>query len=317
MSVRASLCCFVMLLAPAGVLAGPDGDVEEPKPINVFEGRVVDHADHKPVAGAKVVVADTERGFLAYHGHQFVFAYAPNDKVLFFFTKRNGRRSAEVTTDSDGRFVIKGLVAGQYALIAVHPGRGVGIREDVKQPNAGDPLEVVLDPPTFAEATIRGLAGGDTFLQTELVPVDHVGKVVVRPGFVDETSVFSAMGAGLSTDGTAGPLPAGLKWAVSAHTYVAKRGFSAPLLSMPVDIETGKVNKLEIDLTKGEKLTGEVHGPKGEPLKDVSVVLKTTDKPAYEYGAVTDDKGKYLLTGLRGGDYTLEAKRWARRTAPG
>ena len=323
MSARTTACCVVVFLAPTGVLAdpggsaGPPGDeTQAPTPLNVFEGRVVEYAEHKPVAGAKIVVADAERGFLAYHGPENVFAFAPDDKVLFFFTKRNGKRSGEGTTDSEGRFVIKGLAAGKYNLLAVHPELGVTIMDGVEQPNAGDALEVTLDPPTFLQGTILGLGADGMFLQTTLVPSDPWGAVQVQ-------AVVSIGPDGQSRAGPLpilkadSPIPRAEQWAFQAETVVLTRGFFAPLLTVPVEIEPGKVNELEIDVAKGLQVTGEVRGPEGEPLKDVSVVLRTTGEPAYAYGGLTDDKGKYVLTGLPPGDYTLDAKRWARRTAPG
>jgi hypothetical protein len=84
-----------------------------------------------------------------------------------------------------------------------------------------------------------------------------------------------------------------------------------------VDLEPGKVNRLEVDLTKGSEVAGQVRGPRGEPLEDVAVLLRSGGERPYEYGAITDPDGKYRLAGLPEGSYTLEAKRWARRTAPG
>jgi hypothetical protein len=282
----------------------------------VFEGQVLTHADHKPVVGARVFVADLERGFLAYHGPESVFAFASDDKVLFFFTKRNGKRSGEGTTDSEGRFVIKGLAAGRYKLLAVHPELGVNIMDGVEQPNPGNPVEVTLDPPTFLQGTILGLGSGGMFLQTTLVPSEPWEAVQVQAAVsLGPDGRFRA--GPLPILKAVNPIPRPEQWALQTGTFVLARGFFATLLTVPVEIEPGKVNRLEIDVTKGLQLAGEVRGPNGEPLKDVSVVLRTAGEPAYAYGSLTDDKGKYVLAGLSDGSYTLEAKRWARRTAPG
>ncbi len=295
------------------------GATQAPEPLNVFRGRVLDHATREPVAGAKVLVAAAEKGVIHYARPELAGAYAPDDKVLLFFTKRNGKRSAEVVTDTDGRFLVRGLAAGQYNVMAVHAERGVAIMENVSQPNDDAPLDVVLAPPTFVEAHIRGLPtnafGGG--LMCSLVPAAPSDRIYVRLDLL--RSMLSPIEADPTPYDrwTAGPMPAFTGWTLQAENYVVKRGFSAPRLVLPVTVEPGKTTKLDVDLTKGAKLSGQVRGPKGEPLEDVSVVLRTPGEPPTVYGTLTDADGKYTLPGVPDGAYALEAKRWARRTAPG
>lgn len=106
-----------------------------PVPLNVFKGRVLDSTGQQPVAGARVVAVRAGQGSISYGGPNSVFAYAPDEKILFFFTKRNGRGSGKTITDAEGSFVIKGLKAGKYNLLVVHTRDGVSIIPEVTQPN--------------------------------------------------------------------------------------------------------------------------------------------------------------------------------------
>lgn len=89
------------------------------------------------------------------------------------------------------------------------------------------------------------------------------------------------------------------------------------MLEVPLRLESGKTESIDIDVSKGPVLTGEVRGPDDKPLSDVSVVVRAKAGRAIAYGAVTDGEGRYSIRGMPPGAYTLEAKRWAVRTGPG
>jgi hypothetical protein len=114
-----------------------------------------------------------------------------------------------------------------------------------------------------------------------------------------------------------GPLPKADQWVLMLDQFIETQGYSATLLRAPVHVAPGETSGLEIDLTQGSTLSGEVRGSKGEALRSVSVVATAADDAGRAYGAVTKADGKYAIRGLPDGDYTLEVKRHARRTAPG
>jgi hypothetical protein len=301
-----------LAVQPALADEGPD-----PVPLNEFKGHVLDPTGQNPIAGARVTVVHSERGFMQYNGPQQVMVYAPNEKFMLFFTKRNGLRSGSATTDADGNFVIKGLEAGQYNVLAVHTDKGVRIIEKVSQPNEDKHLDIVLDPPTFVEGTIKGLPSSG-MRSGRLEPSEH--KTSVRVGlFVPLAGEGSPLFGSPSPKGEfkVGPLPVGDDWRLSIGQFLPKRGFQAPILEIPLTVEAGKTNRLDLDLTGGATLAGQVNGPKGETLEDVSVTVRTKEEPTRLFGTVTATDGKYTLAGLAEGDYVLEAKRWARRTKPG
>ena len=77
-------------------------------------------------------------------------------------------------------------------------------------------------------------------------------------------------------------------------------------------ITGGTTTKLDLDPNKGETVSSKVKVPGGEPLAEVSVVLEATTGDAATrplFGAVTDEKGSYVIRGVPEGTYLLTAER--------
>jgi len=306
----------LMLIAGSAVRGEPQ-QAAGPK-LNVFEGRVFANDGTTPVPLAYLAVAEVETGFISGGGPGEVFAGAPNEKVLLFFTKVNGRRSHVGQADAEGRFRIEGLKAGNYMLVASSEQHGVVILTKVTQPNEGNPLKVVLTAPTFVEGTIRGLALDPLITYAALRPSSAV-PWLPNPG--DAPRIFYQPQLGLDSQGKfrSAPLPAGGKWSLVVDQHVLARNFAATILERPVEVEVGKSAVIEVDLTTGQRIEGRITGPTGEPLPDVVVTARPTasSETGYAYGAVTRSDGSYAIGGLASGDYRLEAKRWAVRTGFG
>lgn len=307
------------LALPAALAPAQDSASSLP-PQNVFEGQVVD-AEGKPVPAAKIAVVRADEGFISYSGGDDLFVYAPSQKILFFLPTRNGRGSAELTSDADGRFRTLGLKAGKVHIVAAHKERGVAVITDVAQPNEGKPLRVALSPPTFIEASIKGL-GSSSWMQ--MGALEFSGEAPWMPKITDPSEIGASLmiqpTVMLNSDGSfrAGPLPADGVWRLTLSEYVRECGYSATTLSVPIETKAGGTAKFEFDLTAGTAVEGRVVGPKGEPLGNVSVTAAAGDAATERIiGAVTDSEGRYKIPGLVDGSYQLGAKRWARRTAPG
>jgi hypothetical protein len=310
--------CFLSAAAPLGRAEEPGKP--EPPALNVLEGVVLDHAG-KPVAGAQIHAADAERGFIHYGGPDSIFAHGPSEKMLWFFTKRNGAGSGEAGTGDDGRFVIRGLKPGRYSVLAVHGERGVGTLRDIVQPNEGHPSTIRLEPPTFVHGTIHGLTESRQFRHGSLHEI--VGEAmpqIVGEAMPTRLNIYMGLNVNLGENGSfkVGPLPSAKSWRLSIGQFVMSRGFSATLLERDIDIEPGRTTTLDIDLTKGEQINGQIIGPEGTPLDlvAVDVALKGSVR-ANRLGALTDKEGRFRISGLEAGVYTLDAKRWLKRTKPG
>lgn len=323
-------------------------DAPAPAPLNVFAGQVVDY-DGKPVPDAKVVVAHAEDGFISYAGSDMVAAYAPDKKLLLFFTARNGKGSGETTTDAEGRFRFEGLRPGDYNLLAVHvkmeepmeladaeaavahnrlsgerSSRGIAVLTHVQQPSQDNPLTVKLERPTWIKGNLRGLPSSDT----ERTVDAYLDYSATYPWFNPERDKYPRVYAHppviRDTEGNfkLGPLPCGGEWQLLVSQYVPKLSFGATLLAVPIKVEAGGTATFNLDLTKGPQLTGQVLDPEGKPAEHVAVTLKTevpadSDASATQYGALSGKDGKYTIRGAPEGKYELTAQRWAPRTGPG
>ncbi|MBN1513116.1 MAG: carboxypeptidase regulatory-like domain-containing protein [Phycisphaerae bacterium] len=291
------------------------------KPLNVFEGRVVD-TSASPVAEAAVYVFHSKESRVFYYDPESVYVDGPPEKTWFLFPKRNGLRSFEGTTDKDGRFVAHGLKPGSYRVLAVHPQRGVAVSPALTQPNPGDAATITLGPPTCAKGQIKGLAlakQSEAILYGQLRQHWEYGASGDGPMGVLNTYCM----IDVNTNGTfeVGPLPCGGRFELYVARYVTPRNFAADVVRKGIMLEAGKTTELVLDLTRGEKVVGQVIGPEGKPLDWVAVTLRPpegmAEPPWVARGDLTDKDGRFALSGVPPGAYHLTAERWLPRTGPG
>ncbi len=290
---------------------------ESPGPpvLNQLVGRVWTQGKREPVPNALVTAIDVVDGFLMYGGPTRVMAHVPEEKFLWFFTKPNEARSGTAHTDAEGRFAIDGMRPGKYHVVIVHPERGMGIWRNVTQPNSGEGLEAVLETPTFVEGTIRGLPGSLEGLHASLdAPMDM--QIMESSGDTQPTFMAFNPEFTISPDGSfrAGPLPSGGAWTLGVQRMVPKRNFGVTLVKRSVTMQEGTTTKVDIDLTAGTKLSGQVVGPSGEPLSDVAVQIRPIEQ---EFGTLTDAEGHFVIGGLPDGGYRIDVQRWLPRTGLG
>jgi protocatechuate 3,4-dioxygenase beta subunit len=325
------VCAALPALARADDEQEPAKKKHQPKPLNVFEGRVLDH-EQNPVADALVHAVRSDNGYLSCSGPDRVYSFARDQKFFFFFPKRNGRGSGETRTDDQGRFVIQGLRTGKIHVLAIHPERGIAVATNVEQPNAGKGLDVTLAPPTFVEGQIKGLGTNKGLMWGTLLAKGSMPWWSFSPDNLSSTSINVSPDVDLKFDGSfrVGPLPIGGEWTLNMNQIVIKRSFSVPILQFPVSVEAGKTARLDVDLTASPKVTGRIIGPKGKPLADAGVTLSDPSFPdesdhqpyamyggGKRYGAVTDKDGNYTIIGAPKGKYRLKAWRHAVRTGMG
>ncbi|GJM25963.1 MAG: hypothetical protein DHS20C16_23780 [Phycisphaerae bacterium] len=298
--------------APHRVIA--DESAQAP-PINRIEGKVVDHAGN-PVAGVQVAATNRKLGYINYNGNGSLHVYGPSKRVLLMFKARNGSASVEAVTDANGQFVLSSIMDGPVNFAAAHPEHGIAFLENIDPVKDGKPLSIKLEEPLFATGKIKGGPDqhyGAMFQQ----PGDQrrLGNLLpVEPG--PANSINWQMMAWTGADGAfrIGPLPHHIdEWNFTFDRRA--KNYSATVLQIPVTVSKLAERPIDIDLSKGHKLSGIIRGPKNEPLPDVSVTTVRSD--GILVGTISDKLGKYEISGATEGTIQLEAKRWARRTAPG
>jgi protocatechuate 3,4-dioxygenase beta subunit len=297
-----------------------------PARVNVMEGVVLDHQG-APVKGAAVAAARVDSGhvtgWLYYSGGNHVTAYGSDETVLLFFARRNGRGSATGSTDDAGRFRLENIREGKVHLLAAHAERGVAVLTGIPQPNLGKPVELRLAPPTFIEGRVEGLASGLAGRRwQELLhgALDFSGRwpwLVEGEGDGEAIAINPKVTIEPSGSFRCGPLPAGGTWRLSLRQFVAKRSFSAELLSLPVEVRLGETARVDVDLGQGSEVSGRVSDPDGKPLDGAEVKISFGGDAWRAHGAVTDSEGRYAVRGLPDGPAHLSVLRYAVRTGPG
>lgn len=280
------------------------------------KGRVLD-SDGNPASGATVAVADTTYGYILQmgvtmavtdttHGHILqMMDISSSEQIDGFawFVIHSGRAGKDRTNDA-GEFTIRGLRPGTYNLVAMHAEKGASLLQDVDVSDDARPLDLKLDPPTYAEGTVKGLS----------LPVGIFGAScsLVPEGLPDNMVFRHAVDLSDENPFRVGPLPPAKRWRLVVENPVPRQGYRATMLDAPF-----KAGKLEVDLNSGTQFSGEVRGPKGKPLGGVSVLAKPLADAGPTIGAVSGVDGKYTVRGLAPGQYELVALRHAMRTAPG
>ncbi|MBL8858998.1 MAG: carboxypeptidase regulatory-like domain-containing protein [Planctomycetes bacterium] len=266
-----------------------------------IRGRVLDAAG-APVPHARILAAENTVAQITFTTVKGAFAISASaaDKLL----GTEGNLTGETTADAAGRFTLSDLRAARFTLLAMDSDHGFALRADVA-PGAG--LDLVLKPGAHLGGKLAGLTFDPKKHVLQLKPRQPFHNILLAP------AVEYVGAAGFRI----GPLPDVQNWNLVLTEWVLERGFSANIATEPVDLVAGEKRTLDLDLARGNELSGFVHDLKDAPLTNVAVVARSVRTPQQERGAVTDAAGRYSIRGLAAGEWTLEARRWTLRPTAG
>ncbi len=314
-----------------------------PPPRNRLKGVVVWKKDGRPLAGARVAMADARDGYI-YFAPNGLQVYGPEQKVLYILRRHNSKTACEATTDAQGRFTFESFA---------HPSQpyNVGLLktegdaqptpttepESFARPLKAEAMAVLTDirPGDYADKELKIEVEAPAFIQTERPPAEQPGRAwrsanvslePPRPADAKEEPesprVYFFTGYPFDTERagdkeTLGPLPPGHKYRLSVYGYSEDAPFAATYFERVVPLEGGQTADISQKLEGGAKLAGHVTGIDGQPLVGVNVMVKVGPDAGLVVGALTDKRGSYEIANVPAGTHKLELLRHAKRTAPG
>lgn len=231
--------------------------------------------------------------------------------VSVYASQKNGSSGGGVTTNSSGAYSIKGLAAGSYTL---------------SFNKAGYVGEWWSNTPSWQNATYFGLTAGASTTKDAVLAKGATISGVVKSSAgtgVKDVSVTAYLKSPTSsnpnyarsatTDASGkysiGELAAGsytLQFRTSSN-YVAEWWSDADSFEKATyfTLAAGASTTKDAALMKGATISGTVRDSSGVALAGVWVNAQSKTPGLYG-GATTDAAGKYSITGLRAGSYTLQ-----------
>ncbi|MCD2444024.1 carboxypeptidase regulatory-like domain-containing protein [Agromyces sp. SYSU K20354] len=230
-------------------------------------------------------------------------AVAAPDAVVELYTERGLLRST--VADADGGFRFDRLDAGKYAVRFAESAWSTNswwwdgsVRDTARYFDVGSTETVTRD------FTLPGLGWigatiqvDDTFTgDIRLEAVDPVTGEVLAAGTTHDGSEYTLF------DVPAGDVKVRFVGAIRDTWWGGAADFAdAPTLTVPIGGEARADATLSLDTV----LSGIVTGPDGEPLPGASVLSRPDDAAGNDFYTITDEFGRYRITGLEPGRYSL------------
>jgi hypothetical protein len=258
----------------AAMVEGGEALIEEPS-----QGRHV-----KPEAAPVPTVSS--------NGHQPVHGLIQDGDgtavrgAILTLIDHNGQQVARSDADAFGRYQLQAPGQGAYVLIASAPGH---------QPHASplklDSQPVVVDLTLIGAGEIAGVIraarAGSPVQGATVTLTDRAGHVIgAHPSASDGTYRFTSVGAGAYT------------LVVNAEGY---RPAAVPL-AVP---EVGEVRQ-DVQLNSGAEVCGIARNHRGTPVSEARITVIDQDGSVVSV-TTTDDNGRYRVTDLGPGEYTVIA----------
>ncbi len=210
------------------------------------------------------------------------------------------RRSARATTDSEGRFLFRGLTAGTYTLQVWGESLASARMDSIVITTEDKAIDLSLAPPTGIGVRVKD-ARGQPVKQVRLTLTTRDGKLLFGPRIPN----FAG------SDGTAllGPLKPG------GYTLHVNPPDKLPL-QLDVQVEAGRLSWVEFVPNPGLTLHGTVADEAGKPLAGIAVHYRVSAGPgvvSHERYCDTDRHGRFRMEGLQSQPGKLSVSDWGER----
>ena len=207
--------------------------------------------DGRPVKGASVVIGHTVDATITYCGGTMLTAVERRAEGMPGLDPPAGAIVGQAVTGENGEFVFPGLAEGRFTIAAVDLEHGFQLLPDVASSGAED-RRVQLADATFLTARFHHLPLDPGWSFVDLVGESTYPNVQFALRMENKTT---------ANEFSIGPVPVGGEWRVVARARNQTRAFDVPLLSAPVGLPKGEHNKITIDASVGNDLTGRITGP--------------------------------------------------------
>ncbi|CAM4069301.1 DHA2 family efflux MFS transporter permease subunit [Kibdelosporangium persicum] len=230
------------------------------------------------------------------NGHQPVHGLIQNGDgtavggAILTLIDHSGQQVARSNTDAFGRYQLQAPGQGAYVLVASAPGH---------QPHASplklDSQPVVVDLTLIGAGEVAGVVraarAGSPVQSATVTLTDRAGHVIgSHPSASDGSYRFTSVGAGAYT------------LVVNAEGY---RPAAVPL-AVP---EVGEVRQ-DVQLTSGAEVCGIARNHRGVPVPEARITVIDQGGSVVSV-TTTDDNGRYRVTDLGPGEYTVIASGYA------
>jgi hypothetical protein len=216
-------------------------------------------------------------------------------------SEMDGGRSAR--SDANGAFTIEGLAPGHYTVAASKTGFTDGILRDVDLTTSG-PVRVILKSGGVITGHVTGLTAQE--LEQTTVSASAAGG---GGGLMAGSSAPVDGGGNFRIEGA----PSGTV-RISARTGAMFGGSSKSAAPKTVELEPGGTAQVDIDFKSSTVIRGRVTR-NGAPLPSAQVMfIPRGAKSQTSASVAADSDGRYELSGLDDGTYTVQAMDMERLT---
>jgi len=301
---------------PPSATPGPASPEGTPQPAtSTLRGIVLRKGTGKPLDEFTITIARVRDGEIAVGANSFFRVGWLNNDTPGWLPRYSDSRDVVTESDNKGQFELSRIATPDepYTLVASNPMTGAALVRQFRPADYhGKPLRVEIDDPSFVRIwPIHQNPGAHCYSSLKLIDDerDADGETqtqVARLEFAMGTSQI------LMRHDRVGPLIPGLKYELTKGVFTGVTGPPAIIYRHTFTAVAGQT----IDLTEwpevGTTLSGKIRAANGSPLSNVNVMVKLGGSESEILGTLSDNHGRYEITGIPPGKHTLELSRYAR-----